>query len=72
MIDEKMRASLIELGWKPPAVSDYEAWRPALAAYYRAVSLPTHGDCIERGDDLGLSDKSHIEGIAAAVRHAPQ
>jgi hypothetical protein len=48
------------------ASADYEAWRPALAAFYRAGSWFQSAESVERGCPLSIDDKRHIDCLAAA------
>jgi hypothetical protein len=66
MIDEKTRRELIDAGWKPPVVTDYEPWRPALAAYWEQRGFPGAATRILDGCILDSSDKETINGMAAA------
>jgi hypothetical protein len=71
MITEKTRRELIDAGWKPPAVTDYDIWRPALAAYWEQRGYPGAGQRILKGAPLDLSDKETINGMAAARSFMP-
>lgn len=47
-------------------MTDYESWRPALAAFYRREAMPQHAENLERGCSLSASDRNLIEALAAA------
>ena len=51
---------------------DYEAWRSALIAFYRAESpwMTQKVENLERGYPLTTSDRHTIDGLAAARRAA--
>jgi hypothetical protein len=46
---------------------DYEAQRPALAAFYRAGCWFQSAECVERDYPLTLDDKRHIRCLVAAA-----
>jgi hypothetical protein len=50
---------------------DYEAWRPALAAFYRREASLMSAECVKRGDPLSVADHHVIEALADAVALAP-
>lgn len=54
------------------AHDDYEAWRPALIAFYQSESpyLPTRIQCLRRGCPLSVDDKHTIDGLRAALKVA--
>jgi hypothetical protein len=45
---------------------DYEAWRPALAAFYRADCWFQTAEHLERGGKLTPENKRHIRALQAA------
>jgi hypothetical protein len=53
-------------------VTDYEAWRPALIAFYRHESpwMRQKLENLERGDPLTTDDRHVIDGLIAATRIA--
>ena len=51
---------------------DYEAWRPALIAFYRADCWFQTADNLEHGYELTVENKSHARALAAALAHAPR
>ena len=54
------------------AETDYEAWRPALIAFYRADSWFVSAEHLERGAQLSVQDKRLIEALAKTLPHAPR
>lgn len=52
--------------------TDYEAWRPALIAFYQAESpwMSQKLQNLRRGDAMTGDDKHVIDGLIAAVRIA--
>lgn len=52
-------------------MTDYEAWRPALAAFYRSECCFQSAENVARGDPLTISDKRMIEALTAAHERAP-
>lgn len=71
-IDNETRRELIDAGWKPPVVSDYEPWRPALAAYWLAKGYVSASQRYEDPKTiLDHSDKEIINAMAAARPHMP-
>jgi hypothetical protein len=51
--------------------TDYEAWRPALAAFYKADCCFQSAENVSRGYPLTLADKRIIDGLILAVERAP-
>jgi hypothetical protein len=51
---------------------DYESWRPALAAFYRAEAFYQSAENVERGDPLTNSDRRTIDALIIAGERAPQ
>jgi hypothetical protein len=52
---------------------DYEAWRPALIAFYRADCWFQSAENLERPNHaLSAQDKRLIEVLAATIPHAPR
>lgn len=47
-------------------MADYEAWRAALAAFYRADACFQSAENIERGMPLDVGDKRVIRALQAA------
>jgi hypothetical protein len=47
-------------------MTDYESWRPALAAFYRAEAMFQSAENVSRGDPLTISDKRTIDALIAA------
>lgn len=45
---------------------DYEAWRPALVAFYRADCWFQSAENLERGGQLSEDNKRHIRALQAA------
>lgn len=45
---------------------DYDAWRPALAAFYRADCWFMTADLLDRGEPLTVENKRHIHALKAA------
>lgn len=52
-------------------VGDYEAWRPALIAFYKADCWFQSAENLERGCDLSAQDKRLIEALMIAGERAP-
>jgi hypothetical protein len=50
---------------------DYEAWRSALAAFYRAEAFPQSAENVERGDRLTNADRRTIEALIIAGERSP-
>jgi hypothetical protein len=52
--------------------ADYEAWRPALIAFYRHESpwMTQKLENLRRGDPLTTDDRHVIDGLIAATRIA--
>lgn len=51
---------------------DYEAWRPALAAFYDANGQQQGAINLRNGDRLTDSDRLTIRGLRAAMQVAEQ
>ena len=49
-----------------------EAWRPALAAFYRAVAMSMRSSLIRQGFPLDNSDRHEIAALRAAFEVAPR
>jgi hypothetical protein len=62
-------ASALKAGWSPPPL-DYEAWRPALVAYYTGKGLHFTAQC-SRDGELDAEDHRTIQALALALPHAP-
>ena len=48
-----------------------EAWRPALAAFYRSVAMFMRSDLMRQGFPLDNSDRHEIAALRAAFEVAP-
>jgi hypothetical protein len=53
-------------------MNDYEAWRPALAAFYRAGCWFQSARSVEQGCKLSIDDRHHIDCLIAAFERAPE
>jgi hypothetical protein len=53
-------------------MNDYEAWRPALIAFYRADCWFQSAENVERGGPLTAEDKRLIAVLRAVVPLAPE
>jgi hypothetical protein len=51
---------------------DYEAWRPALIAFYRADGWFQSAENLERGCELTPECERTIRSLAAAYQATPQ
>ena len=51
---------------------DYEAWRPALAAFYEADCCFQSAENVKRNYSLTFADKRMIEALIVAGERAPQ
>ena len=49
---------------------NYEQWREALVAFYRAEVMFQSAENVRRGDPLTASDKRTIDALAAAFKRA--
>jgi hypothetical protein len=50
---------------------DYEAWRPALVAFYRADAWFQSAENVERGFPLTNADRRIIDALIVAGERAP-
>lgn len=50
---------------------NYEAWRPALIAFYERDELRTKARLLKDGQPLDYLDKRAIDGLAAAANLIP-
>jgi hypothetical protein len=51
---------------------DYEAWRPALVAFYRADGWFQSAENAERGSQLTNEDRRIIDALIVAGERAPK
>lgn len=52
-------------------MTDYEAWRPALIAFYERDELRTKARLLKDGCQLDYLDKRAIDGLVAASELIP-
>jgi hypothetical protein len=51
---------------------NYEAWRPALIAFYRAEAMFQSAENVERGSPLSHADRRLIDALIVAGERAPK
>lgn len=56
---------------KTVELPEREAWRPALAAFYRAEAMPQSAEAVELGYPLSHSDCRQIDALKVALELAP-
>lgn len=52
-------------------IPDYEAWRPALIAFYKADGWFQSAENLERGSPLNNADRRLIDALIIAGERAP-
>lgn len=67
-----MATALKTVGDILDAIDADEAWRPALAAHYRACCMFMRGDLVQWGHPLDMSDRREVAALRAAFEVAPR